>query len=90
MRNLWGLLRTYISSGVANLAGLCVGAGVVNGIWELVFKTGGSLLLDLLGDLRVDGVGDTLAFVVLHSAGDGLGDQVDDGGYCEVFENRSC
>lgn len=39
------------------------------GIRQFVLELGGSLLLNLAGNLRVDGVGNALASIVLHVVG---------------------
>jgi hypothetical protein len=85
-----GLGNLAGAGGVADLSGVLVRVGVVDGIRELVLELGGSLrgcvrtsrsmmdegcgvylLLDLAGDLRVRGVGNTLALFVLHIEGCG-------------------
>jgi hypothetical protein len=55
------------TSGVADLSGLLVGAGVVYGVGELMLDTLGDLLLDTLRDRGVGRVAYALAFGVLLS-----------------------
>jgi len=59
-----------IANRMADLAGLGVRASVVDGIGQLVLELRGRFLLHLARHLGLGGVGDALAFVVLHVDGD--------------------
>lgn len=76
------LRNDTLPSGVGDLAGLRVGAGVVGGVWDLVLYRGWDLgnvsggkssngiktclLLDALGELGIGGVRNALSLFVLH------------------------